>query len=187
MTTLQQRIAALRVSGIHGDFIPQKRLSNLLSENEILEELRQNDYPPEDLSESTKILVKEGKKVFAILVEIGEVKHTADFLSASMLDGKLPAKEGDLDHFCESSLVIKFLKFQWDYLAPLWGDGSSSHKILEPRTILPFTREDFLSEGSFGKAFIVTLKATHQGFFDYTDDDVCCCAVSDKFAFSQGS
>ena len=98
--------------------------------------------------------------MFAILVEIGTVKHTAEFLSGNVLDGKLPFLKGDLDHFKDPSLVVKFLKFQRDYLAPLWGDGSSSHKILAANAILPFTKEEFLSEGNFGKAFIVTFKAT---------------------------
>lgn len=174
MTTLQQRVAALRVTGIYGDFIPQKRLFDLISRTVILEELRRNNYPPEDLHESSDILAKDGRKVFAILVEIGAVGYTAEFLAGNLLDGKLPLQEGDLDHFDDTSLRVKFQKFQWDYVAPLWGVGSSSHKILSVREILPFTKEDFLSEGSSGKAFIVTLKATHQGFTECADDDVCC-------------
>jgi len=172
MATLQQRITALRVPGIHGDFIPQQRLYDLISQTEILEELRRNDYPPEDLSESTNILFRDGRKVFAILVEIGAVQHIADYLSGNLLDGKLPFQDRDLEHFDDTSFAVQFQKFQWDYLAPIWGDGSSSHKILDAKAILPFTKEEFLSEGSFGKAYIVTFKATHQGFFKSANGDV---------------
>jgi hypothetical protein len=183
MATLQQSIIALRVTGIHGDFIPQKSLFDLVTRTEIFEELRRNDYPPEDLSESSDILARAGRKVFAILVEIGAVKHTAEFLSGNLLDGKLPFLKGDLDHFKDPSLVVKFLKFQWDYLAPLWGDGSSSHKILAANAILPFTKEEFLSKGNFGKAFVVTFEATHQCFTECTGGDVCHCAILNECAF----
>ena len=172
MTTLQQRIAALRISGIYGDFIPQGELYALLSQEVILEELRKNKFPPEDLLEVAALLVKAGRKIFAILVEIDEVDYIADFLSNGLLDGKLEFRDEDLEKFNNPGLIVKFLKFQWDYLAPLWGDGSSSHKSLSTKSILPFTEEKFLSEGSSGKAFVVTLKSTHQGFFNRSNTDV---------------
>ena len=172
MKTLQQRIAALRISGAYGDFIPQGELYALMSQKVIFEELRKNEYPPEDLSEAASLLVEAGRKVFAILVEIDGVDYTADFLSSGLLDGKLDLRKEDLDKFNDPGLTVKFLKFQWDYIAPLWGDGSSSHKALSTRSILPFTEEKYLSEGSFGRVFIVTLKSTHQGFSKHNNTDV---------------
>jgi hypothetical protein len=172
MTNLKQQITALRVRGISGDFIPEKLLRDLISRHAILEELRRNDYPPEILSESSEEIAKYGQKMFAILVETGSMKYVAEFLSGNLLDGKLPLQERDLDYIGDTSFVVTFLKFQWDYLAPLWCRGSSSHKILATRTILPFIHEEFLSEGSFGKTFIVTFNATHQGIVQCPDGDV---------------
>ncbi len=172
MSILQQRIAALRVSGLRGDFIPQGDLHALVSQPVIIGELRHNNHPPEDLSEAVDLLVTGGRKVFAILVELGAVDRIADFLSADLLDGKLPLRNEDLEHFNNPGLTVKFLKFQWDYIAPLWGDGSSSHKVLSTRSILPFTEEKPVSDGSFGRTFIVTLKSTHQRFFECSNTDV---------------
>lgn len=119
VTTLQQRINALRILGIHGDFIPQSSLYALMSRTVIADELRRDNYPPEDLSEAADLLVTGGRKVFAILVEIDAVKSTAEFLSAGLLDGKLHLRKEDLDHFNDPGLTVKFLKFQWDYIAPI--------------------------------------------------------------------
>lgn len=166
MSGLQQRIASLRVKGLYGQFIPQQLLYNLLTESVILQELRHHKHPPESLSESSTILASSGRKVFAILVEIGSVTQVADLISGGLLDGKLPFGEEDLSQHCDTGVVTQFLKFQWDYLAPFWGDGSSSHKILAPQTILPYVKEHLLSEGGFGKVFVVMLKTTHQGFVE---------------------
>ena len=173
MSDLQQRIACLRVEGLYGQFIPQELLYGLLTESVILHELQQHEHPPESLLESSTILASRGRKVFAILVEIGSVTLVADLISGGLLDGKLPFGEEDLSQHCDSGVVIQFLKFQWDYLAPFWGDGSSSHKILAPQTILPYVTEQLLSEGGFGKVFVVVLKTTHQGFFQNAPGSVC--------------
>lgn len=173
MTTLQQRINALRILGTHGDFIPQSSLYALLSRTVIADELRRNNYPPEELSEAADLLAAWGRKVFAILVEIDAVNSTAEFLSAGLLDGKLHLRQEDFNHFNDPGLTVKFLKFQWDYIAPIWGDGSSSHKVLSTEAILPFTEEKPVSEGSFGLTFMITLKSTHQGFFESVNTNVC--------------
>jgi hypothetical protein len=100
------------------------------------------------------------------------VDHTTDLLSADLLDGKLHLRKEDFDPFKDPTLTVKFLKFQWDYIAPLWGYVSSSHKVLSPRSILTFAKAELVSEGGFGRAFIVTLKSTHQGFFGCTNTGV---------------
>ena len=97
-------------------------------------------------------------------MEIGCVAQVADLIFRGLLDGKLPLGRGDSIQHLDGGLVTLFLKFQWDYLAPVWGDGSSSHKMLAPQTILPYVKEQPLPEGSSGKVFIVALKTTHQGF-----------------------
>lgn len=174
MSYLQQQIASLRVEGLYGQFIPQELLYDLLRESVILQELRYHKHPPESLSESSTILANSGRKVFAILVEIGSVAQVADLISGGLLDGKLPFGEEDLSQHRERGVVTQFLKFQWDYLAPFWGDGSSSHKILAPQMILPYVSEELLSEGSFGKVFIVALKTSHQGFIRNAPGPVSC-------------
>lgn len=173
MLTLAERINALRIQGSYGSFIPQQRLIDLLTLREIREELRRHRHPPESLTEHSNILFHHGPKTFAILVEIGHLARVADFVSRNFLDGKLPYDEEQLKHHFEVGLVTPFMKFQWDYLAPMWGLGSSNHKFLPPQTILPFMKEVPISEGSSGKIFAVILSTSHQGFVRETHDTVC--------------
>lgn len=169
MSGLQERIGSLRVSGVYGDFIPQGSLFALLDLRTITSELQKANHPVEDIFETAELLSRDGRKVFAILAELSALAHIHRFTSRGFLDAKLPFGQTDLLVSLgqdQSGLCALFKRLQVDYVAPLWGDGLSSHKILDDEAVLPFVRERELSEGGFGRAIAVQLHSEHQGFFE---------------------
>jgi len=169
MSGLQEHISSLRVSGVNGDFIPQGSLFTLLDLRTVTFELQKANHPVEDVFETAELISRDGRKVFAILAELSALAHINRFTSRGFLDAKLPFSKTDLLDILgqdQTGLCALFKKLQVDYLAPLWGGGSSSHKILIDEAVLPFVRERELSAGGFGRAIAVQLHPEHQGFFE---------------------
>lgn len=172
MSRLKARLESIRVQGIAGHFIPEKLLSTLLTSEEILKVLEESRIPHEDRSELVKYAIGRGQKIFAILVQIQAVKKTFDFMSGDLQDIHIPLEERQFHHVDAIEYKSDFQRIQWEYIAPLWDEESSSHKSLRREVILPIVEERLISKGSFGDAYEITFKSTHQGFVKVTDFEV---------------
>lgn len=172
MPSLKSRLESIRIRGIGGHFIPEKLLNALFTREEILKVLEECSIPHEYRSELVEYAIGRGQKIFAILVQIQAVKKAFDFMSGDLKDIHIPLEEGQFHHVEAIEYKSDFQRIQWEYIAPLWDEESSSHKNLRREAILPIVDQNLISQGSFGDAYEVTFKSTHQGFVKITNFEV---------------
>lgn len=134
---------------------------------------------------------KSYRKIFAILVLIEKTGSILEFLGEGVHDGDLPLMKLGLDRkpgifefgrkpeegkasrplkcFKTFSRInfINFENCQWAVLAPIFGRPRRKdvkHLSLEDQRILPFTEEEEVSEGGFGRVSRVNIHPDHHHF-----------------------
>ncbi|KAF2704369.1 kinase-like protein [Pleomassaria siparia CBS 279.74] len=140
-------------------FLPLNRLDESITEENVETELCARAWIPALASAllPTKMIVKQAKKVFAILVDIGEPGMIKELLHEGLRDEHLPlcpkeiganvliSRSGKVFKSFAKSMseqrVTDFLDKQWTVLAPVL-DLSGSHMDLDSRCPLPFIKVD---------------------------------------------
>ncbi|KAI1108977.1 kinase-like domain-containing protein [Nemania sp. NC0429] len=150
----------------------------------------------QDLAEKICAEGKSCQKIFTILALIEKADTIVEFLDEGVHDGDLPlikldkagrpglfelgrkSKTGTaqpLECFRSFSRinVINFEDYQWAVLAPVFDRPHKkdvSHYDLEDPVILPFTEEEEVSEGGFGRISRVKIHPDHHNFKDSVDN-----------------
>ena len=121
---------------------------------------------PYSIHETVGVIMKDGYKVFAILVVIRKVQCISKFIEHDQfqdpgtngLDSRLPFSENTIESFLG---ITRFFEVQWEFVVPIFFPRSI-HRSLHADTVLPYIQEEELSEGGFGVIYKVTLHSSHQ-------------------------
>jgi hypothetical protein len=127
-------------------------------------------------SKSTKNIARHARKVFAILLLIGEPLSIRDLLKQGLRDQDLPLSAG-VESKMRGSLTAtdgrmfkawktaakasEFLEKQWLVQAPVFGTAGQHFK-LDNKCAMPFIDADEIATGSFGRVFKCELHQAHQ-------------------------
>ena len=147
-------------------FLPDASLSAILTlcaiEN-IVEELA---YPADERIALSEKIFCEGRKVFAILLLMGEEASIVTFRNHNAFDHRLPFDENYAKEIAPDFGVPLAREFQWKVLpfhfkADMW----QHHLEIEKARVLPFVESKDVATGGFGDIYKVTIYPSQQDFF----------------------
>lgn len=160
MASLKKELKTLRQRTAHGSFfVPEGALRDLLNRDRVRQHLLECNIPAEILEEASDSAVTSAIHIFAILVRSKQTDHFVDCLENEIMDHHLPLD----DSFSVFEPNEKLLRYQWEFLAPIFTQRSTVLK-LKDESILPFLEDCKLDDvhGGYADAFHVTLDARHQ-------------------------
>ncbi|KAL8665599.1 MAG: hypothetical protein Q9202_002103 [Teloschistes flavicans] len=157
LTRLQRENYELR------QFIPWPELKRLMTREQIFATLQAANVQFCDLEQTTRTILKDGIRVFAILVRTGEVGMVQRFIEADhyrgLLDARLPLSCETLETVVLSDDTRRsFYREQWTFLVPVF-QPDQAHRRLDDHTITPFLTSEPLGAGATG-AFAEMSKVT---------------------------
>ncbi|KAH8891996.1 kinase-like protein [Thozetella sp. PMI_491] len=173
MPNLREDILALRYppqteqtendAGPERCFIPHQSLFRLLTEERILEAVNSIDEAHLEwhLKERTVgWILESGRVIFGILVVLERTEFISEFTQHSLSNEKLPLADGVLNEMVPS-IAREFFEQQWEFTAPQLA-RDVLHRVLHPRCRLPYTYNEQIDEGGFGKIYKITVHPDHQ-------------------------
>jgi len=167
MTDICAELDALEIENFeHKFFIPLSKLEKLLTRERIIDLLQQHDVEFYVRDEVTNAVLKNGRRLFAILASIRDIKSItrfleADYFSGGQFDSKLPLSESSLLTILrDRDKCVQFSRKQWRFLAPIFREDQS-YRELDDRTILPFLSSTPIKDGGFANVFKVRVDASH--------------------------
>ncbi|KAH7080742.1 kinase-like domain-containing protein [Paraphoma chrysanthemicola] len=149
-------------------FIPGLRLCEVLSETAIRQALLAAQMKLHTVDEAVKYILKQGIRIFAILVLIEQVAATLTFIERGELqDHRLPFKKKALRKLLPEtgSAIDDFEESQWEVIAPSFFRGAI-HRSLRKAIVLPFIKDEHIGNGAFGKVSEIALHPDHQDLED---------------------
>ena len=143
-------------------FLPENTLGQILQGIDILQTLRDPLFRvrPHKLESTVDFVLKEGRKIFAILVELGLERRLTQFIEYGIRDSALPVLEQQLEPVLESHSG-QFVRCQWDYLAHRISKRDYSLK-LRAECILPYVNQTWRGGGGFSTVYDVVVHPAHQ-------------------------
>jgi hypothetical protein len=167
MDELKVHLKGLRRANIHHRrFIPELSLYRAVTKQAIGKALGHAGVEVHRQEEITIRVVQSGRKIFAILVLIGQTADILKFIEADELqDIKLPFKIEALRDEVKLPNADEFDEKQWEVTAPTFLCGTLN-RCLNGKTILPFTLKEGAGHGAFGKVWEIELDEDHQQFED---------------------
>ena len=166
--TLQERIESLRCANAEGRyFVPAGALEKVLTIDAVQFAVREcgialYEYHQQHI---TSMILKGGRKVFAILTMLDEQTLISKFLQNdkfewTKLDSNLPYAHSALELIMSRTRAWKFHEIQWEFIAPVFKRGMP-HYTLSDDVILPFVDEQIVGVGPFSTARALTIHPDH--------------------------
>lgn len=121
-----------------------------------------------------KVILCGAQRIFAILVQIQATRFIQCFIQDDpyqndALDSRLPFTRGNLNRILNAKefpfISEEFFSKQWQFAAPIFFDTTFT-RSLPPETILPFTKDEKLGEGSFGQVWSIEIPAPNHRYHD---------------------
>jgi hypothetical protein len=143
-------------------FLPQSSLDQILQEIDIRETLYDPSFRirAHKLESTFDFVSKYGRKIFAILVELGLERSLTIFIEHWMHDAALPISKQQLEPILES-YSGRFFQCQWDYLAHKLSKEVYDRK-LSAECILPYVGQIEVGGGGFSTVYDVLVHPAHQ-------------------------
>jgi hypothetical protein len=143
-------------------FLPENSLDQILQQANILETLRDPSFHVRHhkLENTVDFVSKDGRKIFAILIELGLEHALTRFIEHEILDSALPLSEQELEPILESHSG-RFIQCQWDYLAHRFSKRAY-HRKLSAECILPYVDQTKIGDGGFSTVYDVLVHPAHQ-------------------------
>lgn len=161
-----QTLETLRnpVAGSEDDcFYIYEQIQSVVSESLIVD-LISPFYPDHARETAVSSLMANGIRLFCILALMGRVDQVPVFLAHSTLDPRLPIRElAEFRNLAPDLDISFFTKFQWQFF-PWVFQKNAGHLIFPSNTILPFTSEAIIAEGSGGVISRVEVPSLLQKF-----------------------
>lgn len=175
LTEIKRRIQTHReVAAGQGPrgFIPCDCLQNILTTDEVALVLADPEFqiPRHKIQGTADLLVREGLKVFAILLELNLESKLVAFIEHEMLDEKLPVHLNDLEDVIPEAAET-FEALQWNHLAYRFRRGQY-HRRIKPKEILPYIEESRIGGGGFSTVYKVLVHPAHQNLIPNIADKV---------------
>ena len=147
-------------------YIPVIELEQLFDVENVREAITETGLELYKQEEVVRTIVLGGKKVFAVLIQVGDAASIVKFmerdhLQSQPLDAKLPFAKEEIVSILGRSKGELFHRTQWKVLAPLFR-GDLSHRNFDKATILPFIQNNKIGCGAFGTVYEVVLDPRHQ-------------------------
>jgi len=162
-----KELAALEIENYDAQcFIPFENLQQLFTRDRVRALLETSNVRFYDRDEFVRVILHEGRKVFAILPSIDEIGAIGRFvetgqLGTDSLDARLPLDEAALKClFPHNDVWLRFFRTQWRFLAPVF-QGDRSYRVLDKRAIIPFVDRKPVPGGGHGDVYRVTIQALH--------------------------
>ena len=171
MGSLVQKLHEARVKNIESRyFIPDNALETCLSREAVHECIQSTSIEVYHRREIEDAVMNGGKRMFGILVILGEESSIRSFIERDQLvqtyklDSKLPIAIEDLRKIYPTGATASlFHEKQWEVLAPFFREDKS-HRIFDQDTVFPFVGLEVLPKGGFGEISKVELDEAHHGF-----------------------
>lgn len=165
LAKLRAQIWACKVPAAGGsprEFLPEDSLDHILNPTAITSVLSDPAFQiPSHKRESTaQIVISEGRKVFAILVDLRLEYALGLLIENDCLDSGLPLNDDDLKDIPPEG-AREILRKQWDYIAYKFRSGKYLRKI-QNEIILPYLRETKIGGGGFSVVYEVFIHPAHQ-------------------------
>ncbi|KAI9695218.1 MAG: hypothetical protein M1820_008790 [Bogoriella megaspora] len=120
-------------------------------------------YPIEYRREGiTQTIIREGLRLLSILVWMRQESEIFHFLEHGELDSRLPMEASQVSRIAPEVESDFWDKIQWEYFPYVFGGKDFHHRINQPKVILPFTEENFKSEGAGGELTLCTIPPGQQ-------------------------
>ena len=144
-------------------FLPNGSLDDIFTSENILESLRGPSFKIglHRLQNTVDLVLKDSKRIFAILVEERLEYALTDFIKNEISDRELPVEKVRLKAVLEESAVDKFADRQWEYSAHVFSGGPYCRK-LKAEGILPYVEQTPKGGGAFSRVYDVIVHPAHQ-------------------------
>lgn len=158
---LRHQILGRRLSLFDGRlFFPDCALEQVLTRDAVAEVIRESSVRPHDQTGVIDDILEGARKIFCILVCIGDVNSISLLLRCGIRDAKLHLSKEDLISTGLPTLSVEdFWQQQWLFIAPIF---NSRVQKLHKFCILPFKEEVVLAEGGQGALSRVVFYRSHQ-------------------------
>ncbi|KAL8697043.1 MAG: hypothetical protein Q9224_002498 [Gallowayella concinna] len=138
----------------HRPFIAWRELKQLMTRERVATILEASQVQFNNLEQTTRAVLKDGIRVFAILVRTGEVEMIERFIEADhyrgLLDARLPLSSETLKTVeLSGETRDSFYREQWTFVAPVF-EPDQAHRRLDDHIITPFLTSEPLGAGATG-------------------------------------
>ncbi|KAL5093846.1 hypothetical protein Trisim1_009323 [Trichoderma cf. simile WF8] len=118
----------------------------------------------QQLEDTVAIITNDGIRILCILAILDQIDQLTNFLAHSTLDSRLPIREEvELQAIAPDLKPAFFTKYQWQFF-PWVFQKNYGHLVLHNRTVLPFTSDEIIAEGSGGVVSAVEIPTQQQAF-----------------------
>jgi hypothetical protein len=144
-------------------FVSEGSLRELLTQEKIENSLASPSFsiPNHQHKFVAAEIFENGRKIFAILIELRLEAKLTMFLERCVMDSALPLSEAKLSEIIPES-ASHFQKLQWEYIPFKFREHF--HSALEPQRILPFIRDKQFSSSGFSTVYKVTVHSLYQNW-----------------------
>jgi len=146
-------------------FLPNGSLEQILTLNTVQNALSDPSFqiPPHKKDSTAQTVIREARKVFAVLVELKLEHALAQFIENEIMDKELPVDEKILERVICSGDARDFIYRQWEYLAYNFRRGPYQREI-RTEIILPYLEEEKIGGGGYSTVYEVFIHSAHQDF-----------------------
>lgn len=151
-------------------FLPTIAISTILTQSAISDAVDEMGLGPENVIGLVDTIHRDGQRVFAILLSMGEQDSICKFRNHGALDSRLPLSEKEAVDIAPSFGGAFANDFQWKLLSRhlphmMW----ENHHEFRDQDILPFVgKPTFLDQGAFGEIYMINVLASQQNLFPVT-------------------
>lgn len=176
MEQLKSKVKGLRCKNAWcRSFVPELSFYSVMTEDAVRSGLAswQPLYHREEIAQK---IILQGRKIFGILILLGQTELLLKFVEAGQLeDAKLPFRQDALvqDIHLSAEEASDFHEKQWELVAPTFSRGTLTRQF-DKNTVMPFVEIREVGEGGFGKVCEVKLKSDHQELGDIFPQKVSC-------------
>jgi hypothetical protein len=165
--SLRRQLQNCRVRSESGQyFIPDMSIISLITSSAVQYAVSELQCNADERIGLADRIYEEGKKVFAILILMGEEDSVIKFRNHRFLDDKLPLSEEDAQAV-SASFGAAFADYQWELLPETFTPRMwENHQEFGLKKILPFIeRPQYVGEGGFGEVVKIKILPSLQAFY----------------------
>jgi hypothetical protein len=162
---LHSQIERKRVKSSSGQwFIPQATVRNIFSPDIIKDAVAELTCAPQDRLGLVDDIHRRGTITFAILVWMGRADSIVRFRTCECLDNQLPLLSEARAQEVSPEFGLSFVReYQWQFL-PYTFEENMHYREIPDEVILPFVREEHVTDGGFGKISKLWIPFSMQNF-----------------------